>query len=281
MISPRVAPFVASVVERHRAAVQAVLDRMDDRLLVVAGPRVVHDAGTGLDYAGQLAEAAARCTRQLLVVLDARLVTRDVAAAHEFALEAMRIGLPLAARVGDLAPAPHLAAYALTGPRTAATYRFALPVGCESGADGDIADAVGALRQAAASRLAPLGPARAERRTHLVLRCAPHRPEHDPDATTAALTRLRTAGLPARLAVSASGGDPQRQRGVVASVARQVGDGQGGIVGVVIPSSVHEEGGAAVRRGAATTSPCLGLPDTVSALDALAIAVERRRIRDR
>jgi 3-deoxy-7-phosphoheptulonate synthase len=46
----------AAMVARSRAGVRAVLDRADDRLLVVAGPCSVHDPAAALDYAARLAD---------------------------------------------------------------------------------------------------------------------------------------------------------------------------------------------------------------------------------
>ncbi|MFI9009971.1 hypothetical protein ACIGNX_22340 [Actinosynnema sp. NPDC053489] len=284
MVFSATVPLVAPVVRSHRAAVRAVLDRLDDRLLVVVGPGLVQDAAAVPDYAAQLAEAAARHAGQLLVVLDAQPDTADGGSAQGFALDVLRAGLPVAARTGSPGGAPALAAYAFADLRSAdvgAEPRLAAPVGYETRAGGDVVAAVEALRQHAARR-ALLDRADGDRCAHLVLRTEPHHPDHDPAATGAALARLGAAGLPRRLLVAVSGHDPGRQRRVAASVARQVGDGRRGIVGAVVPSFLHAgHQRTAARRGVATAGPCLGLPDTVSVLDALAVAVERRRLRDR
>src|SRR2546430_6612609 len=44
---------------RHRAEVAGILDRSDDRLLVIVGPCSVHDVDAALDYAQRLSERAA------------------------------------------------------------------------------------------------------------------------------------------------------------------------------------------------------------------------------
>ena len=59
----------AEVVLGGRAQVHRVLDSHDDRLLVVVGPCSVHDVDATLDYAGRLAERAARWRDELLVVM--------------------------------------------------------------------------------------------------------------------------------------------------------------------------------------------------------------------
>jgi 3-deoxy-7-phosphoheptulonate synthase len=59
----------AEVVLGGRAQVHRVLDREDDRLLVVVGPCSVHDVGATLDYAERLSERAAGLREDLLVVM--------------------------------------------------------------------------------------------------------------------------------------------------------------------------------------------------------------------
>jgi 3-deoxy-7-phosphoheptulonate synthase len=59
----------AEVVLRGRAQVHAVLDRDDDRLLVVVGPCSVHDVDATLEYASRLAERAGGWEQDLLLVM--------------------------------------------------------------------------------------------------------------------------------------------------------------------------------------------------------------------
>jgi 3-deoxy-7-phosphoheptulonate synthase len=53
----------------HRAEVKAVLDRTDDRLLVVVGPCSVHDPDAALDYAQRLSDRAAELRDDLCVAM--------------------------------------------------------------------------------------------------------------------------------------------------------------------------------------------------------------------
>jgi 3-deoxy-7-phosphoheptulonate synthase len=62
-------PDQAEVVLDGRAHVHAVLDREDDRLLVVVGPCSVHDVAATLDYATRLSEQAVAWDQDLLVVM--------------------------------------------------------------------------------------------------------------------------------------------------------------------------------------------------------------------
>jgi 3-deoxy-7-phosphoheptulonate synthase len=58
-----------AVVERGRSDVRAILDGLDDRLLVIVGPCSIHDPAAGLDYAARLARAAHEHRGDLLLVM--------------------------------------------------------------------------------------------------------------------------------------------------------------------------------------------------------------------
>ena len=286
-------PRIAALVHRQRVAVRRVLDGADDRLLVVAGPGPARDTAAALDYARQLAEAAIPYRGQLLVVLCAYPETADADHGRRFLLGALGTGLPQAIRCTRPATALHVAdlvAYGLVTARPATdplhwrwAARVPVPVGCENVAGCGVDVAVAAILDANAHRTRLSRFPVAHPAAHLVLRGGPYRPEHDPASTTDALIRLRTAGLPPRLVLAVPGVDDLlRQRGVAVSVARQVAAGQRGVVGTVIGSFLHAgRQSTSVGYGVSTSGPCLGLPDTVSLLDTLAIAVERRRLRRR
>src|SRR5258705_243244 len=53
----------------HRTEVKSVLDRNDDRLLVVVGPCSVHDPEAARDYAGRLGERASELRDDLCVAM--------------------------------------------------------------------------------------------------------------------------------------------------------------------------------------------------------------------
>lgn len=59
----------AETVRRGRDEVRAVLDGVDDRLLVIVGPCSIHDTDAGLDYAARLAAQAEQHREDLLVVM--------------------------------------------------------------------------------------------------------------------------------------------------------------------------------------------------------------------
>src|SRR3954465_6503711 len=57
------------LVVASREAVSAVLDRSDDRLLVIVGPCSVHDAEAAREYADLLAEKAGELSDELLIAM--------------------------------------------------------------------------------------------------------------------------------------------------------------------------------------------------------------------
>mgnify|MGYP003341518263 CR=1 FL=1 len=60
---------LAQHVTDSRAAIQAVLNQSDDRLVVVVGPCSIHDPVAAVDYAGRLREIAERLAGELLIVM--------------------------------------------------------------------------------------------------------------------------------------------------------------------------------------------------------------------
>ena len=59
----------SAVVVRGRQEVIAILDRSDDRLLIIVGPCSVHDTAAALDYARHLSEKARELREDLLIAM--------------------------------------------------------------------------------------------------------------------------------------------------------------------------------------------------------------------
>ncbi|GLB67652.1 3-deoxy-7-phosphoheptulonate synthase [Arthrobacter mangrovi] len=179
------APGAIAAVERGRTGIRAILDGLDDRLLVIAGPCSIHDPKAGLDYAARLAEAARRHSADLLVVMrtyfekprttvgwkglvnDPHLDgSHDVAAglrtARRFLLDVTALGLPVATEFLEPVSAPYLAdlvSWGAIGARTTESQihrqlaaGLPLPVGFKNGTDGGIQVAVDACLAAAAEQ---------------------------------------------------------------------------------------------------------------------------------
>lgn len=69
MVEIPVTPDVARTVASGRKAIQSVLQKTDDRLVVVVGPCSIHDPAAALEYAGLLAEQQKRHAGELLIVM--------------------------------------------------------------------------------------------------------------------------------------------------------------------------------------------------------------------
>jgi 3-deoxy-7-phosphoheptulonate synthase len=170
-----------------------------------------------------------------------------------------------------------------------------MPVGFKNRTDGNVQVAVDAVRAAAVSHAfagidvegaSAIHYTRGNRDGHVILRGGSERPNYDADGVAAALSLLRGAGLPERLVIDVShdnsGKDPARQPLVAEDVGRQVADGNGAIVGVMLESFLRagRQDFAApdtLTYGQSITDGCMDWETTVAVLDDLARAVSSRR----
>ena len=171
-----------------RQAVARVLDRVDDRLLVVVGPCSVHDAAAALEYAGKLREVAAELADDLLVVMrvyfekprstvgwkglinDPALdgsgdVNTGLRVARSLLLDVIGLGLPVGCEFLDPIMPQYIAdavAWGSIGARTVESQvhrqlasGLSMPIGMKNRADGSIATAVDAIRAAGVPHVFP------------------------------------------------------------------------------------------------------------------------------
>ncbi len=174
---------LAKTVEQARADLRAVLNRTDDRLLVVVGPCSVHDSVAALDYAHRLAELRDALDEDLLIVmrvyfekprtvtgwkglindpgLDATYdVHRGLRTARRLLLDIVGLGLPVGCEWLDPITPQYITdavAWGAIGARTTQSQvhrqlasGLSMPVGFKNGTDGDTQVAVDACRAAAA-----------------------------------------------------------------------------------------------------------------------------------
>jgi 3-deoxy-7-phosphoheptulonate synthase len=167
----------------HRAEVKSILDRDDDRLLVVVGPCSVHDPDAATDYAQRLAEQASDLRDDLCVAMrvyfekprtttgwkglinDPHLDgTRDVNfglhTARRLLLEVTDLGLPIGCEFLDPITPQYISdvvAWGAIGARTTESQihrqlasGLSMPVGFKNGTAGSVRLAVDAVRAAAA-----------------------------------------------------------------------------------------------------------------------------------
>ncbi len=167
----------------HRAEVKAILDRLDDRLLVVVGPCSVHDTEAATEYGRRLAELAADLRGDLCVAMrvyfekprtttgwkglindphldGSRDVNFGLHTARRLLLEVMDLGLPIGCEFLDPITPQYISdvvAWGAIGARTTESQihrqlasGLSMPVGFKNGTAGSIKLAVDAVRAAAA-----------------------------------------------------------------------------------------------------------------------------------
>ena len=167
----------------RRAEVKSILDRQDDRLLVVVGPCSVHDPEAAVEYAARLARQAADLRDDLCVAMrvyfekprtttgwkglinDPRLDgSRDVNfglhTARRLLIEVTDLGLPIGCEFLDPITPQYISdvvAWGAIGARTTESQihrqlasGLSMPVGFKNGTAGSVKLAVDAVRAAAA-----------------------------------------------------------------------------------------------------------------------------------
>jgi 3-deoxy-7-phosphoheptulonate synthase len=172
------------VVLRGRSAVTDILDRRDDRLLVIVGPCSVHDADAALDYARRLSARARELREDICVVMrvyfekprtttgwkglinDPHLdnsgdVNEGLRIARRLLLEVLELGLPVGCEFLDPITPQYIAdavSWGAIGARTTESQihrqlasGLSMPIGFKNRTDGSIGVAVDAVRAAAVS----------------------------------------------------------------------------------------------------------------------------------
>lgn len=168
----------ATVVERSRTAVTAILAQRDPRLLAIVGPCSIHDEKAALEYAGRLLALHRRFADRLFVVMrvyfekprttlgwrgfiiDPNLdgsydIASGLTKARRILLEINRMGLPTGTEMLDpIVPqyTADLVSWSAIGARTteSQTHRdmasgLSMPVGFKNNTEGDIQAAIDAI----------------------------------------------------------------------------------------------------------------------------------------
>ncbi len=176
---------LAEVVERGRDEVRAIMDGVDDRLLVIVGPCSIHDPKAGLEYARRLVSQAEKHREDLLIVMrtyfekprttvgwkglinDPRLdgshdIAAGLRAARAFLRQVTALGLPTATEfLEPISPqyVADLVAWGAIGARTTESQihrqlasGLSMPIGFKNGTDGDLQVALDACSAAAAAQ---------------------------------------------------------------------------------------------------------------------------------
>lgn len=318
---------VADHVASARSHIQQVLQKTDDRLLVVVGPCSIHDPEAAMDYAARLKDVAGQLEDRLLIVMrvyfekprttvgwkglinDPHLdnsfdVNEGLRRARTLLLEINQLGLPTATEYLDLISPQYIAdliAWGAIGARTTESQShrelasgLSCPVGFKNGTGGNVqiaVDAIGAAKHSHHFLSVTKGGRSAIFETagnpfcHLILRGG-EQPNYDMFSVDDACTMLSKASLDEVVMIDASHANsrkkPDRQISVAEDIATQVARGDDRIVGLMLESFLEAgrqdvDDRSKLVYGQSITDPCMSWSQTVSLLDTLALAVERRR----
>jgi 3-deoxy-7-phosphoheptulonate synthase len=283
----------ASSVQRARIEVRAVLDGIDDRLLVIAGPSVIHDPELALGYASLIAALRDRFQDDLLIVMRVYLqrshidggwtgllddpamdgsndVHRGLRTGRRLLIGIVSEGTPTACEWLDPITPQYIGdtvAWGAIGAgrtqshvHTQLASALAMPIGFENDSNGDVQAAIDACRSAASSHtffgVTAMGSA------------AVITTNGNPDthvilrgghSVVSALDQITAAGLPRRLVV-----DVGHRTEVAKLLAEQISTGERGVRGVALTSFLAD-------------NQSMDLDTTASVLAELASAVRRRR----
>ena len=171
-------PAHTGAVAAARATVRSIMNRTDERLLVVVGPCSIHDPAAALDYAKRLVPVARDLSDRLFIVMrcyfekprttvgwkglinDPKLddscdMALGITLARKLLLEITALGLPTATEFLDpIVPqyTADLVTWAAIGARTteSQTHRemasgLSMPVGFKNGTDGSVQTAIDAM----------------------------------------------------------------------------------------------------------------------------------------
>jgi 3-deoxy-7-phosphoheptulonate synthase len=178
----------AQVVVGGRTEIHAILDGLDDRLLVVVGPCSVHDVDATLEYAERLSEYATRTRADLMIAMrvyfekprtttgwkglinDPHLdgsgdVNAGLRLARGVLLKVLELGLPVGCEFLDPITPQYISdavSWGAIGARTTESQihrqlgsGLSMPVGFKNGTDGGVQVAVDAVRAAAVPHVFP------------------------------------------------------------------------------------------------------------------------------
>jgi 3-deoxy-7-phosphoheptulonate synthase len=167
-----------------REAVSAILDRTDNRLLVIVGPCSVHDPEAAREYATLLADKATELSEELLIAMrvyfekprtttgwkglindphldDSGDVNTGLRQARGLLLDVLELGLPVGTEFLDPIIPQYISdtvTWGAIGARTTESQvhrqlgsGLSMPVGFKNGTDGNVQIAIDAVRAAAAS----------------------------------------------------------------------------------------------------------------------------------
>lgn len=214
------------------------------------------------------------------------------------------LGLPAGTEFLDVATPQYIAdlvAWAAIGARTTESQihrelasGLSCPVGFKNGTDGNVRIAAEAVKSASHPHhfmavtkrgRSAIAATSGNADCHIILRGG-SRPNYDHASVASAAAELARSGVAPRIMIDSSHANssknPDNQPKVIADIARQIGEGEQGIVGVMAESHLVAGRqdvlpGTALTYGQSITDGCIDWPTTVPALHLLADAVAARR----
>ncbi len=319
----------AKTVFETRQEIHRILHGADDRLLVIMGPCSIHDVQAAKEYAGRLKEAKERCAADLLVVMrvyfekprttvgwkglinDPNLdgsfrINEGLRVGRQLLLELNESGMPAGCEFLDMITPQYLAdlvSWGAIGARTTESQvhrelasGLSCPVGFKNGTDGNVRNALDAIRAAQAPHHflsvtkdghSAIVSTSGNEDCHIILRGG-KQPNYDAGNVDSAGKSLAEAGIPARIMIDCSHGnsgkEPAKQVGVGKDVAAQIAAGDARIFGIMVESHLKAGRqdllpGKELVYGLSITDACIGWEDTRALVDALADAVRQRRLK--
>ncbi|MBX3666135.1 MAG: 3-deoxy-7-phosphoheptulonate synthase AroG [Burkholderiales bacterium] len=226
--------------------------------------------------------------------------------ARELLLELNESGMPVGCEFLDMITPQYIAdlvSWGAIGARTTESQihrelasGLSCPVGFKNGTDGNIKIAIDAIRAAQAPHhflsVTKAGHSAIVSTTgnedcHVILRGG-KAPNYDAASVDAAGRGLAEAGIPARIMIdfshSNSSKKPEKQVDVAQDVAKQVAGGDDRIFGVMVESHLKAGRqdlvpGKPLAYGVSITDGCIGWDESRGALEVLAEAVRKRRLK--
>lgn len=234
-------------------------------------------------------------------------INKGLRTARQLFLDLTGKGMPLASEMLDTISPQYTADLLSVGAVGARTTEsqvhrelasgLSFPVGFKNGTDGTLnvaIDAIGAVKSphhflsvTKPGNVAIVGTTGNDD-CFVILRGGKKGTNYDTSSIADAKRDLHAKGLNSRLMVDCSHGNSEKnhnnQPKVAAALARQIRDGEDGVMGVMIESNINEgsqkvppEGKAGLRYGVSITDACISWEDTEAVLEELAGAVAARR----
>jgi 3-deoxy-7-phosphoheptulonate synthase len=230
--------------------------------------------------------------------------------ARQLLIEINRLGLPAGSEFLDVISPQYLGdliAWGAIGARTTESQvhrelasGLSAPIGFKNGTDGNIKIATDAIQAAAGGHhflsvhkngQVAIVQTKGNRDCHVILRGG-KAPNYDAASVAAACKELEKAKLPATLMVDCSHANSSKQHekqvDVARDIASQIAAGSTSVFGVMVESHLAagaqkftpgKDDAGKLEYGKSITDACLGWDDSLTALEALSVAVRARRAR--